>query len=79
MNHLLLVPALCGLGFLKGMVHQIIRDLFRLGMFGFLSTEDSLLPGNYGMRDQLAALQWVKQNIEAFRFFTIIVFKMRGG
>ena len=48
-------------------------------MFGFLSTEDSLLPGNYGMRDQLAALQWVKQNIEAFRFFTIIVFKMRGG
>ena len=36
-------------------------------MFGFLSTEDANLPGNYGMMDQIAALQWVKQNIEAFR------------
>ena len=35
-------------------------------MFGFLSTEDSSAPGNYGMLDQVAALQWVKANIEAF-------------
>ena len=39
----------------------------RLGMFGFLSTEDANLPGNYGMFDQLAALRWVKENIGAFR------------
>ena len=33
-------------------------------MFGFLSTESAEAPGNYGMLDQVAALQWVKQNIE---------------
>ncbi len=38
----------------------------RLGMFGFMSTEDTSAPGNYGMLDQVAALQWVKTNIEAF-------------
>ena len=37
---------------------------YRLGMFGFLSTESAEAPGNYGMLDQVAALQWVKQNIE---------------
>ena len=35
-------------------------------MFGFLSTETAAAPGNYGMLDQIAALKWVKQNIEAF-------------
>ena len=35
-------------------------------MFGFLSTETESAPGNYGMMDQIAGLQWVKQNIEAF-------------
>jgi len=44
----------------------LVTIQYRLGMFGFLSTEDSALPGNYGMMDQLAALQWVKQNIDAF-------------
>ena len=39
---------------------------YRLGMFGFLSTEDENAPGNYGMFDQLVALQWVKKNIAAF-------------
>jgi len=44
----------------------LVTIQYRLGMFGFLSTEDSSLPGNYGLLDQVAALQWVKQNIEAF-------------
>jgi len=44
----------------------LVTIQYRLGMFGFLSTESKELPGNYGMLDQLAALQWVKQNIEAF-------------
>lgn len=33
---------------------------------GFLSTGDDVLPGNYGMKDQVATLLWVKQNIAAF-------------
>ena len=33
---------------------------------GFLSTDDGILHGNYGMKDQVAALQWVQQNIAAF-------------
>lgn len=36
---------------------------YRLGMLGFASTEDDALPGNLGLRDQLLALQWVRDNI----------------
>ena len=44
----------------------LVTIQYRLGMFGFLSTEDGATPGNYGMMDQIAALQWVKTNIDAF-------------
>ncbi|XP_022663574.1 liver carboxylesterase 2-like isoform X2 [Varroa destructor] len=39
---------------------------YRLGMLGFASTEDDALPGNLGLRDQLLALQWVRDNIAVF-------------
>ena len=45
-------------------VQMLVTLQYRLGMFGFLSTESAEAPGNYGMLDQVAALQWVKQNIE---------------
>ena len=39
----------------------------RLGAHGFLYLgKDSGAPGNVGMLDQVMALQWVKDNIEAF-------------
>ncbi|XP_066438783.1 fatty acyl-CoA hydrolase precursor, medium chain-like isoform X1 [Eleutherodactylus coqui] len=39
---------------------------YRLGILGFLSTTDNQLSGNYGLKDQVAALQWIQENIAAF-------------
>lgn len=39
---------------------------YRLGPLGFLSTEDNVVPGNMGMKDQVMALRWVKNNIQFF-------------
>ncbi|XP_060064181.1 carboxylesterase 3B-like [Ylistrum balloti] len=39
---------------------------YRLGVFGFLSTGDRILPGNYGIWDMIEALKWVQANIAAF-------------
>ncbi|KAL1506685.1 hypothetical protein ABEB36_006005 [Hypothenemus hampei] len=39
---------------------------YRLGILGFLSTEDEACPGNWGIKDQVLALQWVQENIAYF-------------
>jgi para-nitrobenzyl esterase len=44
---------------------------YRLGALGFaswhsLGTQGESLPANLGLRDQIAALEWVRDNIEAF-------------
>ncbi|KAM7346102.1 juvenile hormone esterase-like [Cochliomyia hominivorax] len=39
---------------------------YRLGAFGFMATEDGVIPGNLGLKDQNMALQWVQENIEYF-------------
>lgn len=42
---------------------------YRLGVFGFVnfaSTVDADVPANLGIRDQIAALEWVRDNITAF-------------
>ncbi|XP_039449690.1 juvenile hormone esterase-like [Culex pipiens pallens] len=39
---------------------------YRLGVFGFLSTDDISSPGNYGLKDQSMAMRWVQRNIKKF-------------
>ncbi len=54
----------------KGVVFITIN--YRLGIFGFLAHPElsmespNHVSGNYGILDQIAALQWVKNNIAAF-------------
>ncbi|OWF47763.1 fatty acyl-CoA hydrolase precursor, medium chain-like [Mizuhopecten yessoensis] len=44
----------------------VVTINYRLGIFGFMSTEDSALPGNYGLWDMIEALRWVNKNIASF-------------
>lgn len=39
---------------------------YRLGIFGFYSLEGTSRKGNYGLWDQLLAIQWVKDNIDDY-------------
>ncbi len=54
----------------KGVVFITVN--YRLGIFGFLAhpglsgESPNHVSGNYGILDQIAALQWVKKNIAAF-------------
>lgn len=54
----------------KGVV--FVNCAYRLGVFGYYAAEDlkeespNNTTGNYGLLDQIAALKWVHDNIEAF-------------
>lgn len=37
---------------------------YRLGLLGFLSTEDKHCTGNFALKDQSFLLQWVQDNIK---------------
>lgn len=39
---------------------------YRLGILGFLSTDDHNSIGNYGLYDQILALKWIRENILFF-------------
>ncbi|KAG5877269.1 hypothetical protein JTB14_009765 [Gonioctena quinquepunctata] len=39
---------------------------YRVGIMGFMTTGDTVSPGNNGLRDQILALKWIKDNIRNF-------------
>ena len=44
----------------------IVTANYRLGPLGYLALENTTLSGNYGVLDQLQAIEWVHDNIIAF-------------
>lgn len=44
----------------------VVTINYRLGALGYLNTGDKSAPGNAGMKDQVLALKWVKDNIHFF-------------
>ncbi|CAN8002091.1 unnamed protein product [Ixodes hexagonus] len=54
-----------GLGYGNTNIFVVIN--YRLGVLGFLSTEDDHARGNLGLWDQQMALKFVKENIERFQ------------
>lgn len=49
---------------LKGVV--VVTVSFRIDMFGYLSTQDDVIPGNFGLLDAIMALEFVKAVIQDF-------------
>ncbi|KAJ8970722.1 hypothetical protein NQ317_018756 [Molorchus minor] len=44
----------------------VVTINYRLGPFGFLTTEDDVIPSNLGLKDQNLALIWANENINFF-------------
>ncbi|XP_013163355.1 PREDICTED: esterase FE4-like [Papilio xuthus] len=39
---------------------------YRVGIYGFMCLDTPDVPGNQGLKDQLRAIRWIKENIESF-------------
>lgn len=51
----------------RSYTHNIIfQHKINLFEIGFLSTGDTVLPGNMGLKDQTMGLKWVQDNIRYF-------------
>ena len=44
----------------------VVSMNYRLGMLGFMNLDNRLISGNQGLKDQLLAFEWVRDNIQAF-------------
>ncbi|KAI0393915.1 cholinesterase [Xylariaceae sp. FL0594] len=44
----------------------VVAMNYRVGNFGFLALDDGHTNGNYGLADQIVALDWVRKNIHKF-------------
>merc|ERR1719397_1621858 len=58
--------AFAGPGFLLDQDVILVTLHYRLGPLGFLSLGSEAVPGNAGLWDQRAALQWIRRNIAQF-------------
>nr|XP_027220024.1 pyrethroid hydrolase Ces2a-like [Penaeus vannamei] len=56
----------CAKSIVKCLKRRMVGPVAGLVPKGFLSTEDEVMPGNYGMKDQVMALRWVQDNIHSF-------------
>lgn len=45
---------------------MVVTVAYRLNILGFFTTMDSEAPGNYGMFDQIASLDWIQKKIQHF-------------
>lgn len=61
-----------GFRMMYGPDHLLDKDVilvtanYRLGALGFLSTGDENCPGNFGLKDQVMILKWIRDNIKQF-------------
>jgi carboxylesterase type B len=39
---------------------------YQLGPFGFISTQDEVIPGNNGLKDQQRAIPWTHDKVHLF-------------
>ncbi|XP_074662975.1 neuroligin-4, Y-linked-like [Tubulanus polymorphus] len=44
----------------------VVTFNYRLGPLGFMNFHDPVLCGNYGLKDQIEAIKWVKENVASF-------------
>ena len=44
----------------------VVTINYRLGLFGFLTLNDTVARGNFGLWDQILAMRWVSDSISAF-------------
>ncbi|XP_060083034.1 cocaine esterase-like [Ylistrum balloti] len=44
----------------------VVSINYRLGIFGFLSTGDNVIPGNFAIWDMIESLRWINRNIASF-------------
>lgn len=51
---------------LRGVV--VVTINYRLDVFGFLSTADVAIPGNFGMLDQVGVNTYIQLNLSVFHF-----------
>lgn len=48
------------------LITYLVGIFYRRYSVGFLSTEDDVVPGNNGLKDQAVAMKWIKDNIQYF-------------